>query len=424
MLEKVASIFKIRDLRRKVLATLGLLAVFRLVASIPVPGVDANALQRLFAASKFLGILDMFSGGAMQQFSVAALGLNPFINASIMLQLLTMVFPKLEELSREGEYGRQRIEQYTRFLTIPLALIQGWGAYALLGRQGIMESLPIFSLVALVLTLAGGTMFLVWLGGLISEYGVGNGTSIIICAGILSRVPLRTVQLASVAAVENMVGFPAQIVLLLGLLAAVVVVSEGTRQVEIRYARRVRGQRSYGGTSTYLPLRVNQAGMMPIMFAASLVLIPSMVARFVGETSLPVLSSVLRAIPRLLSPGGVFYNLLLFLLVVGFTYFYTAVSFDPGRIADDIKKHGGFIPGIRPGKATASYLNWILVRITLVGGIFLGIVAVFPSIVQSLTGAGGMIIEGAGLLIVVSVVLETLKRVEARVVMSDYDGFL
>ena len=413
MLERIASIFKIQDLRRKTLSTIGLLAVFRLAASVPVPGIDIAALERLFAASRFLGLLDMFSGGTMQQFSVVTLGLNPFINASIVLQLLTVVFPKLEELSREGEYGRQKIEQYTRLLTVPLAAVQGLGVYALLKRQGVIGGLPPLSLVSLVLTLTSGTMFLVWLGGLISEYGVGNGTSVIICAGILSRVPLRLARLTATAGMENFLSFSTQIFLVVGLVAAIVMVNEGTRQIEIRYARRVRGRRSYGGAATYLPLRVNQVGMMPIMFAVSLILIPSMVMRFVGRT-----------VPWFLNPDGILYNGLLFVLVVGFTYFYTAVTFDPARIAGDIKKHGGFIPGIRPGRATANYLSWVLMRITLVGGIFLGVLAVVPSIGESLTGIAGVAIGGSGLLIVVSVVLETLRRVEARVVMSDYDEFL
>ncbi len=423
MLEKITTVFKIKDLRRKIVFTLFILVVFRLAANIPVPGVDRTALQQLFQASELLGLLDMFSGGTMQQFSIVTLGLNPFINASIMMQLLTVVFPKLEELSKEGDYGRAKIEQYTRFLTVPLALVQGFGMYSLFRRQGVLPTLSVFALISLVVTLVCGTMFLVWLGGLISEYGLGNGTSVIILAGILSRIPLNVVQITATLQGSDIFAFLVYLAFILASFALVVVVSEGTRRIRVEYARRSRGNNSTRAQN-YIPLRVNQAGMIPIVFAVSLTLIPSLVGQYVGETSLPLLNSMLGTFTRLFNPDSPGYNLVLFVLVVGFTYFYTAVTFDPGKIAEDIKKRGGFIPGIRPGKATASYLEWVLVRITLVGGIFLGLMAILPGLLRALTGISGTIIQGSGLLIVVSVVLDVLKKAEARMVMSDYDGFL
>jgi len=422
MFNKAVSVFRIKDLRRKILFTLGTIAAYRFAASVPIPGVDVRALQQLFQSSRFLGLLDMLSGGAMQRFSVVGLGLNPYINASIILQLLAMVFPRLEELFKEGEYGREKNSQYTRFLTVPLAILQGVGMHVLLRRQGAVVPLPILSLVLFVLTLVGGVMFLVWLGGLISEYGLGNGSSVIISVGILSRVPLDFGRVISVLTPESAPGFLAYLVFFLGLVAAIVLVEEGTRRIEIKYARRIRGQR--GAHETYLPLRVNQAGVMPIIFAGSLVLIPSMLSGYLGGVVPSFLSSVLEGIVRVLSPGTPTYNLIYFLLIVGFTYFYTAVTFNPEQIAEDIKKNGGFVPGIRPGRATAGHLNWVLTRITLAGAVFLGVVAVLPSLVSPSLGMASLSLGGTGLLIVVSVVLEILKRVEARMVMSDYAGFL
>lgn len=427
MLKKISSVLKIKDLRRKIFFTLFMLLVFRLAANIPVPTVDRTALERLFQASQLLGFLDMFSGGTMQEFSIVTLGLNPFINASIVMQLLTVVFPKLEELSKEGDYGRAKIEQYTRFLTVPLAFVQGFGMYSLFQHQDVLPALSPVALVSLILTLTCGTMFLVWLGGLISEYGLGNGTSVIIFAGIVSRIPLNVIQMLANLRSGDFFGFLLHLLFTLAIFVLVVVVSEGTRRIRVEYARRSRGPNQRDSryqARNYIPLRVNQAGMIPIIFAVSLTLIPSMVVQYIGAMSIPGLGNFLTTIANSLDPGSPAYNLLLFILVVGFTYFYTAVTFDPTKIADDIKKRGGFVPGIRPGKATARYLEWVLVRITLVGGVFLGLMAILPSLLQAFTGISGTIIRGSGLLIVVSVVLDILKKAEARVVMSDYDGFL
>ncbi len=421
MLDKLKTIFKIKDIRKKILFTLGLLAVFRIAAHIPIPGVNLDALKQLFAQNQLLGLLDLFSGGGMQNFSVVTLGLNPYINASIIMQLLTMVFPKLEELSKEGEFGRQKINQYTRYLAFPLAIFQAYGMYFWLSRQGIVATLDPLPLVSLVLTLTGGTIFLMWTGELLSEYGVGNGISLIIFTGIVSRLPLSFGQTLVATGVMS---FLMTTALFLAVVVAVVAVSEGVRRVTIQYAKRVRGRRMYGGQSTYLPLRVNQVGMIPIMFAGSLILIPAMIARYLTGLDNPTVANIAQSIVTLLDPSNNFYNLIYFILVVGFTYFYTAIQFNPEKIAEDIRKYGGFIPGIRPGHPTSAHLNYILTRITLAGALFLGIIAVLPSLARVFTDVATLTIGGAGILIVVSVVLETMRQLEAMMVMRDYEGFL
>ncbi len=421
MLDKIKTIFKIQEIRKKLLITFGLLAVFRLAVHIPIPGVNLDALKQLFASNQLLGMLDLFSGGGMQNFSVVTLGLNPYINASIIMQLLTMVFPKLEELSKEGEAGRQQINQYTRYMAFPLACFQAYGMYFWLSRQGIVTQLTPLPLASLVLTLTAGTIFLMWIGELLSEYGVGNGISLIIFAGIVARLPLSFGQtLVSAGALS----FLLTVGLFLVVVVAVVVVSEGVRRVRIEYAKRVRGRKMYGGQSTYLPLRVNQTGMIPIMFAGSLIMIPAMIARYLTGLENQTVAGIAQTVVAALDPNNNFYNLIYFTLVVGFTYFYTAIQFNPDEISENIRQHGGFIPGIRPGSPTSKHLNYILTRITLAGALFLGIIAVLPSLARSLTDIATLTIGGAGILIVVSVVLETMRQLESMLVMRDYEGFL
>lgn len=417
--------FKIKNLRQKILFTAFIFLVFRLAAHIPVSGVDQGALRILFNQSQFLGLLDIFSGGTLANFSIMALGLNPYINASIMMQLLTMVFPQLEALSREGEYGRERINQYTRFLTVPLSIFQSVGMIALLKNQQIIKSGDFLELGGMVLTMVGGTIFLMWLGELLSEYGIGNGISMLIFAGIVTRLPISLFQtLSTTGGGTSFFNLMVFTLMAVAVIASIVFVNEATRQIRIQYARRIRGNRLYGGQSTHLPLRVNQAGVIPIIFAVSLVLLPSMLGRFLGQVKQPFISSVATGLVNLFDPSGIFYNLFYFFLVVAFTYFYTAITFNPQKIAEEIKKYGGFIPGIRPGQPTADYLNKILTRITLAGALFLGIIAILPSIARALTGVTTMAIGGTGILIVVSVVLETSKALEAQLIMRDYDGFL
>lgn len=427
-MEKYLAIFrnsiKAEDVRRKLLFTAGIFFIFRIFAHIPVSGVNIASLKQLFSQNQFLGLLDIFSGGTLANFSVMALGLNPYINASIILQLLTMVFPKLEELQKEGESGRQKINQYTRMLTIPLALLQAFGMYALLKSQNIITTLSPIYLISFILTMTAGTMFLVWLGELISEKGIGNGISILIFAGIVGRLPVVFGQTASTTTSENMMNTLIFMVTGLVVIASIVVMNEATRQITVYYAKRVRGNKIYGGQSTHLPLRLNQAGVIPIIFAVSMVLLPSLISNYLTASKNPTLHNFAVSLSSLFNPEGIFYNALYFILVVGFTYFYTAVVFNPKKIAEEVQKHGGFIPGIRPGSPTASYLNYILTRITLAGAIFLGTIAIFPTIARSMTGIQTLLLGGTGILIVVSVVLETVKNVEAQLVMRNYEGFL
>ncbi len=420
----ILNAFKIPDLRRRLFFTAGILVVFRFAAHIPVPGVDITALKELFARNQLLGLLDIFSGGTLANFSIMALGLNPYINASIIFQLLMMVIPALEELSKEGEYGREKINQYTRWVTVPLACVQAIGMYALLKNQQIISALPPLNLLGLVATMSAGTILLMWLGELMTENGIGNGISMLIFAGIVGRFPVSIGQTAVILEPENLFNLAVFATMALAVVAAIVVVNEATRQVRVAYAKRIRGRRIYGGRDTYLPLRLNQAGVIPIIFAISLILLPSMVGNFLRAVPNQTIAGFATGLATLFNPGGLIYNLTYFLLVVGFTYFYTAVVFNPVKIADEIKKHGGFIPGIRPGPPTAEYLNRILNRITLVGAIFLGLVAILPSIAQSLTGVATMTLGGTGILIVVSVVLETTKQLESMMIMRSYEGFL
>lgn len=412
------------EVRKKILFTALIFIVFRIFAHIPVSGVNVASLKNLFSQNQFLGLLDIFSGGTLANFSVMALGLNPYINASIILQLLTIVFPALEELSKEGESGRQKINQYTRVLTVPLAIFQAFGIYALLRSQQIIATLSPLSLVAFVFTMCAGTMLLVWFGELISERGVGNGVSLLIFAGIVGRIPVALGQTAASSSAENLINILIFAILGLVVIASIVIINEATRQITVYYAKRVKGNATTGGQSTHLPLRLNQAGVIPIIFAVSLVLVPSLVANYLLASRNAALHNVAVGLSTWFNPNGWFYNALYFFLVVGFTYFYTAVIFNPKKIAEEIQKYGGFIPGIRPGTPTANYLNYVLTRITLAGALFLGIIAIFPTIARSATNIQTLLLGGTGILIVVNVVLETVKSIEAQLVMRNYDKFV
>lgn len=419
------NILRTADIRKRLTFTLLMLVIFRIFAHIPVPGVDVEALRQLFTSNQLLSLLDIFSGGTLANFSVISLGLNPYINASIIFQLLTMVIPKLEELSKEGEYGRHKINQYTRYLTVPLAILQAFGMYVLLRNSNILQAVEPLNLLAIVVTMAAGTVFLMWIGELISENGIGNGISILIFAGIVARIPVVGLQTISTwQSSQNLNNFLIFVVMALAVIVAIVIISEGRRQISIQYAKRIRGDKIYGGQSTYLPLRVNQAGVIPIIFAVSLILLPNTLAQFFLTSKYDFLAELSAKLNLIFAPDKLVYNSVYFILVVGFTFFYTAVVFNPKKIADEIKKYGGFIPGIRPGTATAQYLSYILNRITLAGAVFLGIIAILPSIAQRLTGINTIILGGTGILIVVSVVLETAKQFESMLVMRSYEGFL
>lgn len=426
-MDKILAIFrnsvKSPDVRKKIIFTGFIFLVARVFAHIPVPGVNIAQLQSLFTQNQFLALLDVFSGGTLANFSIMALGLNPYINASIIFQLLGMVFPKIEELQKEGEAGRQKINQYTRMLTVPLAILQAIGMYALLRNQGIIVNLNPLNLLSLMVTMTAGTMLLVWMGELITERGIGNGISLLIFAGIISRLPVAFTQTATTANAQNFFNlfvFGAMAVLVIG---SIVIINEATRQITVYYAKQVRGNKMYGGQSTHLPLRLNQAGVIPIIFAVSLVLLPSLIANYLAVSKNAILHGIGATITIWFNPSGFFYNFLYFVLVVGFTYFYTAVVFNPKKIAEEIQKYGGFIPGIRPGVPTANYLNYILTRITLAGAVFLGFIAIFPSIAKLFTNAQNLVLGGTGILIVVSVVLETIKAIEAQLVMRNYEGY-
>lgn len=423
LLDPFINAWKAPELRKKIIFTALIFLVFRLFAHIPVPGVDLPALKNLFSQNQFLGILDIFSGGTLANFSVMALGLNPYINATIIMQLLQMVFPSLEAISKEGESGRMKINQYARMLTIPLAALQALGTFALLRSQQIIGNVPPLELVILILTLTAGTLLLMWLGELITEYGIGNGISMIIFGGIVGQMPAIIGQTASIISGDQIFNILAFAAVGFLVIAGIVMVNEAIRQIPIVYARRVRGNKMYGGQSTFLPLRVNQAGVIPIIFAVSLVLIPSLLGQYLGQVPNPTVSRIAQGISAAFQPTGIAYNLIYFFLVIGFTYFYTAIIFNPKKISEEIQKYGGFIPGIRPGVSTANYLNYILTRITLAGAVFLGLIAVLPSLVQGVSNVATLTIGGTGILIVVSVVLETARQFETMLVNRNYDGF-
>lgn len=424
-LDKIIQIFKIKDLRKKIFFVMMILVIFRIAANIPVPGMDPERLRQFFANNQLFGLLNIFTGGAMSKLSIVMLGLGPFITATIIMQLLTMIFPQLEALYKEeGEAGRRKFNQYSRMLTVPLAALQSYGMLTILSRQGIISSLSLSQWVISISVTAAGAMFLMWLGELISEKGIGNGVSLLIFAGIVSSVPLSVRELIVTYDPSKIPSYLAFFALALIITAGVVIITEGRRNIPVSYAKRVRGHRIYGGVSTYLPLNVNPAGVIPIIFALSIMLFPGMVANFLGGSSITWLANFAQTIGRLFENAW-FYGICYFILVVLFTYFYTAVTFDPKNVANNLQKMGGFIPGIRPGPPTSSFLYFILNRVLLFGAIFLGTIAVLPSVIQGATGitAFGFAIGGTALLIVVSVVLETMRQINSQLTMRDYEGF-
>lgn len=422
MIEKILMLFKVKDLRSKIFFVLIMLAIFRIAAAIPVPSIDVSKVKSFFANNEFFGLLNIFSGGGMSNFSVVMLGVGPYITASIIMQLLTMIFPKIEELYKEGgEAGRAKFNQYSRYLAIPLAILQSYGMITLLKNQQAIGDLSALTLITTIIIVSAGTTFLMWLGELISEKGIGNGISLIIFAGIIAQLPSS---LNSIIVNWDPSKIPTIVAFLfvsLIVIAGVVVITEGERAIPVSYAKRVRGMKMYGGVSTHLPLRVNQAGVIPIIFALSIMYFPGLISGFLSGSKIELIAKIAKATSTVFQ-NQLFYGTFYFILVILFTYFYTAVTFDPKNISENLQKQGGFIPGIRPGKPTAEFLYRVLNRIILVGAIFLGIIAVLPFIVQSATGIQSLAIGGTGLLIVVSVVLETMKQVNAQLVMRDYEG--
>jgi len=431
MLQAVRNAFNLPDLRRKLIFTFVILAVYRLASHVPVPNVDLVALRQVFEASQLLRFLDMFSGGAMSSFSVMALGVYPYITAQIIIQLLAPIFPRLEALQKEGgEAGRQKISQYTHYLAIPLALLQGFAQATILQRQGVIANfglsaatlLPTLSTLA---TLAAGTMFAIWLGELIDRDGIGNGMSIIIFGGIVARVPQRIGQML----VTDVRGLLLFLIITVITVAVIVFVQEGERRIPVQYGKRVvamRGRRLQvrGGQSTHIPLKVNSVGMIPLIFAQSFLIFPGVIASYLLYSPADWVSRIANGVYRLFDSQSDFYWIMYFVMVVGFTYFYSDVMFQQQNLSDSLKRQGGFIPGIRPGRRTAEYLNSVLQRITLAGAVFLGLVAILPWMARDVSETSTMLITSSGLLIVVGVVLDTMRNLEAQLLMRRYEGFI
>jgi preprotein translocase subunit SecY len=413
----LANIFKITELRRKILFTLAMFVIFRLGTHIPVPGVNPAMIERLFNNGNLFGLLDLFSGGALSKFSVFAMSITPYINASIILQLLKVVIPTLDEWSKEGEEGFKKTNKVTRYCTVGLALIQALGmAYGL--REAI-DNFSFFSVLLITITLTAGTILLMWIGEEITQFGIGNGISLIIFAGIVSRLPdalgiLYKYLQAGTVSVLSVFLF---VVIALLMIAFVVAITQGIRKVPVQYAKRVVGRKMYGGHSSYIPLRVNQAGVIPIIFASSLLMFPATIAQFVNV-------GWLKTISGWFAWGSPIQTTLYVILILFFTYFYTAVTLNITDMSDNIKKMGGFIPGLRPGKPTTEYLDRIMSRITLSGAIFLALIALMPHAIAAITGIQGIYFGGTALLIVVGVALETMKQIESLVLMRHYQGFM
>lgn len=425
-LSKIHQIWKDHDLRRSILFVLGLLVVTRIAAHIPVPGVDVTALKELFNSNAVLGLLNIFSGGGMATFSVVALGVGPYITASIIIQLLTMIVPALEEISKEGESGQKKINQYTRLLTLPLAGLQSYSMIKLLQQssRNIIGNLTTAEYLSTIVVLTAGTIFLMWIGELISEKKIGNGVSLIIFAGIVSGIPSAVQRTLVTFSPEQLPSIIAFLIVAVLTVAGVVIITEGQRNIPVSYAKRVRGNRMYGGFDTHLPLKVNQAGMIPIIFAIAIATFPQVLAQLFLRSGSNFIRSAAQFIIDVFQPGSLSYGIVYFLLVFGFTYFYTSVIFHPHQIAENLQKQGGFVPGMRPGRQTAEYLSKVSVRIMLAGALSLGLIAVLPLIIQVfpvLRDVNTMVISGASLLIVVSVVLETVRQIDSQLVMRDYE---
>ncbi len=426
LLETLKKLYSNKELRKKFLFTALIFAVFRLFAHIPVPGVNVAQLQKLFASNQFLGFLNIFSGGTLSRFSVMAIGINPYITASIILQLATMVFPKLKEISKDGEAGRERINQYTRFLSVPLAVVQSISVLAILNSQPqrLIQTQNTLALITMILTMVAGAMMLMWLGELVTLYGLGNGISMVLFAGIVGQLPVVTAQLLSITTPDQYFTYGMIAIIFAFVIASMVLVNEAVRKVQVQYAKRVRGSRMYGGQSTHLPLKINTAGVLPIIFAVSIMLAPAFIGRLLASMSDQRLVQLGQQLQVWFSQSSWIYAVTYFLIVFAFTYFSTLVFFNTEDLADELKKSGAFVPGVRPGKPTQQLLNYVITRITFIGAIFLGMIAILPSLIQRFTGISSLAIGGTSLLIVVSVVLETAKTAESLLVSQNYDKYI
>ena len=422
LLNKLVQIWKAKDLRKNILYVLTMLVIFRLAAHIPVPGVDSQALKDLFSSNQILGLLNIFSGGGMENFSIVMMGVAPYITSSIIFQLLGMIIPKLEEMQKE-ESGRQKINMWTRWLTVPLAAMQSFGMITILRRSSadILGEISSFDLFTMIITISAGTIFLMWIGELITEKKVGNGISLLIFAGIVAKLPQiiqQTIATYTSQQLFTLIGF---VVISLITIIGVVIITEGQRNIPVQYAKQIRGNRMYGGTSTHLPLRVNMAGVIPIIFAISVVLFPPMIAQFFIQAKTAWIADGAEWVIEIFQ-NQIFYGVFYFILVFAFTYFYTEVIFHPNQIAENLQKQGGFIPGIRPGRHTSEYLSNTTHKIIFVGALFLGLIAVLPLLLRAATQNPSLALGGTSLLIVVAVVIETVKQVESQLTMREYEG--
>lgn len=418
--QKLKLVVKDESLRNRVLFMLGALILFRILATIPIPGVDIARLDQFFSNNQFLGLLNIFSGGGLSNLSIVMLGVGPFITASIIMQLMTVLSPKVKAMyQEEGEAGRMKFTQLSRYLTVPLAFMQGFAFLTLLQQNGIVPPLEFAAMMTNVMVIATGSILLMWLGELITEFGIGNGVSLIIFAGIVASLPSILSQLIFTFDVSQAPLYIGFLVASIAVVAGVVFITEAERPIPITYSRQTRGSKQSGGISTYLPLRVNQAGVIPIIFALSVLLFPQVLATFFVTSTVPYIAAIATAITNGLTNNFI-YGGLYFMMVFFFTYFYTAMTFDPNRIADNLQKSGAFIPGVRPGNHTSEHVGNILTRITLVGALFLGAIAVLPIVMQEITGITTLTIGGTALLIAVSVVLDIVKRVEAQVSVREY----
>lgn len=422
MLEKLRQIWLAKDLRKSILFVLAMLIVFRIAAHIPIPAINVANLREFFSQNQILGLLNIFSGGGLENFSLVMLGVGPYITASIIFQLLAMIVPSLEAMSKDSQ-GQHKINQYTRMLTVPMAALQGYGFITLMQRQaaGLIGQLSLYQWISALVTIMAGTIFLMWLGELMSEKKIGNGISLLIFAGIVTNLPAKIQQTLAVFDTSQLLNILIFAAIAVITVAAVVVITEGQRNVPVSYAKQIRGNRMYGGTNTFLPLRVNMAGVIPIIFAISLILFPPMIAQFFVGASSDWLAAIARFTINLFQ-NQLFYGIVYFVLVFAFTYFYTYIIFHPEQISENLQKQGGFIPGIRPGRYTADYLKSTVNKILLAGALFLGLIAVLPIIIQPITGIQSLVVGGTSLLIVVAVVIETVKQIDSQLTMRDYEG--
>lgn len=420
---KLKAIFANEQLRRKLGFSALIILLYRFLAHIPVPAVNVGMLQSLFAGNQFLSLLNVFSGGTLSQFSLVAVGINPYITASIVLQLAGMVFPTIKEMQKDGESGRAKLNQYTRLLSVPLAIAQSISIIALLRSQSLVTTFEPLHLMAMVAALVAGSLILMWLGELVTEYGIGNGISMILFAGIVSQIPVAFAQTFSVIDSAQWVTIISFAVVVLGIIAMAVFMNEAVRKINIQHAKRMRGSKLYGGQMTHLPIKVNVAGVMPIIFAVTIMMVPPFLSRFLVSSTNPQLVAIGQQLGMAFSSTSWIYMLVYFLIVFGFTYFSALIFFNAGDISEELKKSGAFVPGIRPGSPTKKFLEFVVTRITFAGAIFLGLLAIIPSLAQSLTGVQSLAIGGTSVLIVVSVVLETAKQVDSMLVSQNYDKY-